>query len=239
MRVLEETSPSHEEVAEVIQSVIGAIRDLKEKLETKITKVDDFAFKEIEKVSVFLDGEVGKLNQKIEDNLNTVIKNIDTNLEKIKGSIPEKADLTEVYDKIKDVEKKIPAIPDEITGEAVANKLESLPEDKKLLISAIKGLEGELKRIEGTARTRGLLGGVRRVFQPYVDDFSGSTDGSTKIFYLSREPLKTGAVMVYGTDFPVILRPTIDFTIEAKKLTLTDEVAAPSSGASLICTYFA
>lgn len=122
-------------------------------------------------------------------------------------------------------------------------------EGKSELDVEIKKLQEELKgmgtkfdndikeaRKESASRS---TGGVRRVFQPYRDDFSGETNGTKKTFYLSREPLKTDTVQIFGTDFPLILRPEIDFTVTGKKLTLTDAVPSPSSGATLIAHYHA
>lgn len=103
---------------------------------------------------------------------------------------------------------------------------------------AVKEFGNEIKKLKKEVSTKSS-GGVRRVFQPYVDDFSGDTDGSTKIFYLSREPLKTETILVWGTDFPVILRPNTDFTVSGKVLTLTSAVPAPNSGATLLIQYHA
>jgi len=128
-------------------------------------------------------------------------------------------------------------IPPE-TPESVRDKLETLKDNERLDKSAIKGLEDEIKNLRKEIATKSS-GGVRRVFQPYVDDFSALTNGSTKIFYLSREPLRTDTVQIFGTDFPTILRPDTDFTIAGKKLTLTSAVPSPNQGATLLAHYFA
>lgn len=104
----------------------------------------------------------------------------------------------------------------------------------KIKREKVEGLDDELTAIRNLPRG----GGARRVFQPKRDDLSSLCDGANKTFYLSKAPMDEGTVMVYGTDFPVILRPTIDFTIANKVLTLTDSVPAPSQGATLVCTYF-
>ena len=126
-------------------------------------------------------------------------------------------------------------IPEEVKAEKIRELLETLEGEERLDKSAIKGLDEELKDIRNLPRGGGAS---RRVFQPYRDDFSALTDGTTKIFYLTRAPLQTETAMVFGTDYPTILRPTIDFTITNKTLTLTDQVPAPSAGATLLATYF-
>lgn len=121
------------------------------------------------------------------------------------------------------------------TPEQVVEKINASSEqiDKE----RIAGLEDEIKALRKEIATK-ASGGVRRVFQPYVDDFSSQTNGSTKIFTLSREPLKTETVLVWGTDFPIVLRPTVDFTIVGKTLTLTSAIPAPNTGATLLVHYY-
>lgn len=124
------------------------------------------------------------------------------------------------------------------TPEQVRDKLEELAGDERVALSAIRGLEEEILKLRKEV-SAAKTGGTRRVFQPYVDDFSGQTDGVTKTFYLSREPLRTNTIQVFGTDFPTILRPTTDFTVTGKTLTLTAAVPAPNTGATLLIHYYA
>ena len=76
------------------------------------------------------------------------------------------------------------------------------------------------------------------VHTPIVDRLTALTDGSTKTFLLSKAPKDVATMEVFGTDFPIILDPTVDFTVAGKTLTLTAAVPAPSSGATLICKYY-
>lgn len=123
------------------------------------------------------------------------------------------------------------------TAEEERDRLESLKGEERLDKSAIKGLEDEIKSLRKEIATK--TSGVRRVFQPYVDNFSAMTNGSLKTFVLSREPLRTNTVQVFGTDFPTILNPDVDFTVSGKTLTLTSAVPAPNTGATLLIHYFA
>lgn len=125
----------------------------------------------------------------------------------------------------------------------IGTNVGKLGEDIKSIRDEIEQLgmkidEGVKEQKTGTP-TRQPSAGVRRVFQPYIERFSGQTDGSTKTFYLKREPLRTDTIEVSGTDFPIILDPTVDFTVKGKAVTLTDAVPAPSQGATLIIKYFA
>jgi hypothetical protein len=118
-------------------------------------------------------------------------------------------------------------------GEAIRDSLELLQGDDRLDKSAIKGLDEELASIKTRSTGSAALIGDRLK----VDDLTEQCDGSTKEFYLTREPRDTNRVMVWGTQFPIILRPNIDFTIERKLLTLTSEVSAPETGQTLIVQY--
>ncbi|MEK7180141.1 MAG: hypothetical protein AAB706_01585 [Patescibacteria group bacterium] len=129
-----------------------------------------------------------------------------------------------------------PVIPE--TPEQTRDKLETLQGNDRISPSAIKGLEDEIKSLRKEIATK-TSGGVRRVYQPYVERFTAQTDGATKTFYLKREPLRTDIIEITGTDFPIILDPTVDFTVSGKTITLAAGIPAPSSGATLIIKYYA
>ena len=142
--------------------------------------------------------------------------------------------LTPLVPKKEDIENDIIK-----SGEVIRDSLEKLDGEERLDKSAIKGLDEQIEELKKSISTRSFGGvAVRRIFQPKRDDLSASCDGSTKVFYLSKAPLDDGLVQVVGTDFPVILRPTIDFTIANKTLTLTDAIQAPNTGATLLVYYY-
>lgn len=116
--------------------------------------------------------------------------------------------------------------------------LESFEGDERLSLTAISGLEEEILKLRKEMRAKSS-GGSRRVFQPYVERFTSQTDGSAKTFYLKREPLRTDTIMVFGTDWPIVLDPTVDFTVSGKTLTLAAGIPAPSTGATVVISYYA
>ena len=246
MSAIDIDTPSTQEVADLIAQIIEVVRQAKEFLEKQarenklelnsqvnrsfeeaVRRLDEFG-RELEK----------KNNGSIKDiraELDSLTKNLYLELKKVKDLIPE-VNYEEIYAKIKEVEDKI--VPFKLSAEEVRDKLEFLKDDDRLDKSAIKGLEDEIKQLrkEISSRPSGG-GGSRRVFQPYRDNFTTQTDGSTKTFYLNRAPL-SDVVFVFGTDFPRIYNPTTDFTVANKVLTLTAAVPAPTSGATLIVEYF-
>lgn len=68
-----------------------------------------------------------------------------------------------------------------------------------------------------------------------TDDLTSQCDGSNKTFTTN---YKIGTPLILsGTQFPVILRPTTDYTVSNTTLTLTAAVGAPESGQTLIFVY--
>ena len=250
MTVLERDVPSTFEVAELVATIIQFVREVKESLEKQAIDnkkelnnfVNRLTEQEVIKISETLDNlekkaekVVNSIKEKTALHLDSITRNLYKELKKLEDSIPAKADFTEIYGKIKEVESKIVS-PQEVTGEEIVEKINSSEEliDKE----RIKALEDEIKQLRKEVSTKSS-GGVRRVYQPKLDRFKDDCDGSNKTFYLSREPLATDTIEVSGTDFPIILDPTVDFTVSGKTLTLQSSVPAPSSGATLICKYYA
>ena len=131
----------------------------------------------------------------------------------------------------------IPEIPKAETGGSIADKLEAMI-DGKLSIDAIDELREILEDLQKRFKTGNKIVTGRYVHTPIVDRLTDLTDGSTKTFLLSKAPKDTATMEVFGTDFPIILDPTVDFTVSGKTLTLTDAVDAPMSGSTLICKYY-
>lgn len=124
------------------------------------------------------------------------------------------------------------------TPEQIIEKINSSEEqiDKE----RIKGLEDLVKELRNEIKVSSASkGSPRRIYQPHIERFTSETDGVNKTFYLQREPLKSELVEVTGTDFPIILDPTIDFTVSGRTVTLSNAIQAPSQGATLIIKYYA
>ena len=118
----------------------------------------------------------------------------------------------------------------EVTGEVIVQKVNTLEikPEKQIDASHIKNLPKFIERVNAR-RTLHRGGAEVRVY-----DLSASTDGTTKTFTV---PGHSSAIMVTGTDFPLFYRLTVDFTVSGTTLTLTSEVPAPTSGASLFFWY--
>lgn len=130
-----------------------------------------------------------------------------------------------------DIQRIIAKFPkqEKLTGRQIVQKVNELEIQSDLQIDAshIKNLP---KMVREAAKRTIHRGGS----QVNAYDLSASTDGITKTFTI---PAFSLAVAVFGSDFPVVYRPTVDWTASGTILTLTGEVPAPTSGATLIFLY--
>jgi len=126
------------------------------------------------------------------------------------------------------------------TPEVIKQKLESLEDEDKLSIKAIKDLQEELdkiKKMKGTVQYVG--GGSVGKHNVVAHDLSASLAGGvTRVFQM---PAFWKVISVSLSSFPNILRPTVDFTSDASASTLTilSEIpdASLSAGQTMIVLY--
>lgn len=117
----------------------------------------------------------------------------------------------------------------EVTGEEIVEKVNRLATtpDKQIDASHIKNLPRMVnKQVKSSMR-----GGGDSV---QVSDLTTQTDGTTKTFTI---PVHSKAIALLGTQFPVIYRPTTDWSSSGTTLTLTSEVGAPQAGQTLLFLY--
>lgn len=229
--ILEDGKASTQEVAKAFGMVFQVIEALQKKMSQEMKDMDS----ETKQKHSDLLGEISDMESRVKRMHSDMMKSHSKEMSEMKGEmmaeiervedmIPQMPDLSSLEKRVGDVEmREMPKFElpqDLVNEERLAEELEKVREETKTSISNIP---------------RG--GAPRRVFIPYRDDLSASCDGANKTFYLSRAPLND-VVFVFGTDFPTILRPTVDFTIANKVLTLTSAVPAPSEGATLLVQYF-
>lgn len=121
-----------------------------------------------------------------------------------------------------------------LEAEMIRDKLQSLKEEKRLDVSAIKDLIPLIRSYISQIKSGSGRGGGGDTIR-YVD-LSSQCDGSTKEFTLTRVNRVLG---VFGTQFPLGYRPEVDwtFTASSSKLTLTGVVSAPETGQTLWVMY--
>ncbi len=242
---------SMEDVAEIVASIKSALNFLKQK-DLDLESIVDKQSQQLEKITKSLN-EKGNLLNDISNLRDEIKKGLADNNVKYE-TLSE--DMTTRFDSLQsDIIKSVKSKGNDLdTIKTIADGFESKVSDidtqseeiettinviKKEFSDTLIEMKKELNTLKESIITTRTSGGTRRVFQPYVERFTHQTNGSKKVFYLKRAPLKTDTIEVSGTDFPIILDPTVDFTVQDKTLTLSDNIPAPSSGATLIIKYYA
>lgn len=223
--------PRSDEVMEALKSVFDLMAEMRERHHEELKLLGDGLRKKI-------GDELSQTVSRLEEAFTTLAQELESGLGQMGES--HSRQILEETRKAKDSISELLKPLDKRLLNVEGRKMPEIPKnlvDESRLLGEIKSLRDELKKEIDESKKQSASGSPRRIFRPYVDDFSGQTNGSKKIFYLSREPLKTDTILVWGTDFPVILRPTTDFTVSGKTLTLTSAVPAPSSGATLLVMY--
>lgn len=233
-----------EDVVDIVASIKSALNFLKDK-DADLEGIVDKHSEQIEVISNLLNDKSNFQNEVrngLSDNnkkYDTFSKDMATRLSSLESDINTRfkskgSDLDKLKNRADNFEFNISSITTKsLETETTLNMV------KKEFNDIVEEMKKELNTLKETVITTRTNGGVRRVFQPYVERFTHLTDGNRKVFYLARAPLKTDTIKVWGTDFPIILDPEVDFTVVDKTLTLSDEVPAPSLGATLIIEYFA
>lgn len=119
------------------------------------------------------------------------------------------------------------------SAEDIRNKLETLSGDNRLDKANIRGLDEIEKSVKEIGSRR--IQTPAKAYRIHIKDCSSQCDGANKTFLLGNTHF--GIVGVYGTDFPVNFRPVIDYIEEARGITLTSAVPAPSQGATLVIQF--
>lgn len=112
---------------------------------------------------------------------------------------------------------------------AIARALETLVGVDRLDYKALKN-----RPAKTSDRDVGLIRGGVGGNNTLASDLSSQCDGSNRTFTV---PAHSRAILLVGTDTPVIYRSTTDFVTSGTTLTIDSGVAAPLTGATLIFLY--
>jgi len=136
---------------------------------------------------------------------------------------------------LEDVRAEIPELPDfEGMVRGVEQKIPDRYNDTEVrgLIAEIQSKHDELgKTMERFPRVQTPA----KAYRIFTQDVSSQCDGNNKTFNIGSTHF--GIEGVYGTDFPQIYRPVIDYTEGRTSITLASAVPAPSSGATLLVKF--
>ena len=115
------------------------------------------------------------------------------------------------------------------SSEEIVDKINQLPTDNdnlKIEKEHIKGLEEWEKGIETRIANIPRGGGARSGNSVQYYDISSELNGVTKVFNI---PTNRRVLQVIGSSFPFNFRPLIDYTVDGRTLTFTDQIDASGS----------
>lgn len=251
------TKEELKETFDVIMQVIKVIKkEIDKSLSLKNAKIDDDISKSLTQYQSFCDNLISERIDSLANKnnifytnsndkfieLRSTLNKLFSDLEAMKITMPSLEEINNLKLKLSDVEEK-----SEITEDAISirNKLESLKEEDKLEIEAIKDLRKELEELKNNIGKKTLSGGAgggggstgARNVSAY--DLSSSLNGVLKTFSL---PAFWRVIDVSSSSFPYSFRPTVDYTVDASAMTITftSEIEASTTlntGQTLLVIY--
>lgn len=237
LQAMQEDHLSRADFTEAFEQLVKKMKEIKAEFEANVSGKKDEMSAEFETSLTAMNQTIAEMQKAVADTKESsrsdarlTMKMFNEKMQEFQNLIPDAFDDSELRSEIDGIIARFDdlKIPDEFDATNLVEAIEELYE-------LYDDLEEKIKK---AGKSGGGWGGSRIAHIPLVDDFSTSTDGATKSFTLSKEPRSLTTAKVWGSDFPYILRYNTDFTIAGKTLTLTDEVDAPTSGATLICEYY-
>lgn len=221
------TSVKKEEVAQIVKTLIDAIKATEERITNTVASNKDSVDSDLSTLQgQLMDMEQG-LRASLSDmgaqngeSLGLAIKQLREEVNRVQGMIPTLPDYT---DQFAEIESKIPTLPEKDT---------TLEEGLAKINTEIETIKKELKKSSQTPNGGGIVG--RDIVKNY--DLSPYLDGSTKTFNI---PAIWSVISVATSSFPNVLRPVIDYTYTGQTITFTseiDETTTLASGQTVVLT---
>ena len=228
---LTQSSLSEEDFIKAFSQVLKLVQDLKKTNEKEFALIHQ-AFKLLEsKLKTDTSSTLAEMKAKVDELITSRFsKMFNDHKKEIDGYLD--SELGYLEDKIDNLPSK-EEIMTETLMQIPENKTEEVRSDMELLKESFDKKIEELKDMVVRSTQGRAFGGANANAVQYAD-LTAQCDGSTKEFQVPRHRLILG---LQSTQFPIIYRPTTDFTTSNLILTLTDEVSAPQTGQTLIFTY--
>lgn len=212
----------------VANNTLSDLQDLHRQTIKRIDKENESNFSSVKKWAVQQVGNVlikTQFNERIKE-LDNKIKEADKKLSEVRDG--KDAD-TEII--VGEVLTRIPSQEPHPNAESHRDQLETLKDDDRLDVSAIKGIMKLLAKLEKKIDSKVIYtggsgaGGGGHV---KLTDISSSLNGVTKTFSL---PAFWRIISVQSSSFPNAFRPTTDYTTDADlmQITFTSEINAATT----------
>jgi hypothetical protein len=172
--ILTEGMVNEGDLKEVFEAILSVVKSLSDQFEQKMaenkgemTEEMMMMHKEMKEAEREMKELMVKMEGKMGVDMKRVMEQCMAKIKEVEEMMPMMPDLLPLEQRITDVEKKIPKIPDEITPYQVRDKLEKLEGDERLDKSAIKGLD-EIEKLAKQPKSPTSVFGARGI-QLYVD----------------------------------------------------------------------
>lgn len=225
-----------EDLKKVVDYIIGLLKESNE-FHTKNGSVSKSELMEaVSAVSSRLETISSEITAAIKDvevtgqnEINKLVKNVYREIQSVRGLIPQ-VDFTSVFNRIIELERKIPKIPEELTSEEVRDKLASLAGSERLDKSAIKGLEEELNTLKktriggGGTSTPGIIHAFKTALK--TEEPVGDIDGVNTTYTVSQPIFAIFSFALNGE----IVAQLPNYTISDRTVTFSSALPAAYSG---------
>jgi hypothetical protein len=236
MEMIDDDKAKSEDVEQVFGVLIEIIKQAKDYLEQKMasdkgemTQAHKSMYSEMEEMESRMKGMHDKMCEKQAVDNSSIKKQLKEEVKRLEDMIPAPADFSEIERKVSELEKTIPKIPEELTADQIADKLNTLEE--AVDIETIRGLKKKLEDLEKKWTSRPIFGGgglslgaIDMHFPPKYTP-TGDVNGVNTDFILNHIPSPASSLDVYLNGQLQDL--TNDYTVSG---TTVSFVSAPLTG---------
>lgn len=233
--LMEEDSLTKEDFVKAFADVVKLVKKVESQLLTRATELTEMIKKAESKLGDDNKSDLASVRKEVNKALEKALAEQANSLNFIRDKVRKITDGKDGSDGLdgKDGEDGKDGSPD--TPDQIANKLESLPERKKLKISAIKGLEERLdKKVFGRGgggiTDIGVKAALGRMLTPETP--SGAINGTNKAYTVSNTISNVIAFAINGQT----IHPS-EYTTSGKTITFTTALDASLSGTSFTIVY--
>lgn len=246
--IIDPTKPSTKEVATLISQVISAVKEVRANLKKEIDdsntlnkgllkdfdqeiriKLDEKLESRLEAFQALLSKDNKQVKGEFYKSLNAEVYKLEKAIREIEPFNPNQIE-SKFSEVINQLEKRISDIRS-LTNVEIRDSLETLKDEERLDVSAIKGIEKLVKKLVGDVKNFGKTiyvgggsSGGGRIVKAY--DLSSQLNGVLKTFNL---PAVWRVISVHSSSAPFTFRETTDYTWTPTTITFTSEIDATST----------
>jgi len=255
IEMMDETA-THEQVAKLVETLLIFFKKFKTEMEQNMALHKGEMSKELKDAFATLEDTKTRLSSAVEDGKNltrsearTITRLLQQEIRRVENLIPDPADLSpleaRIEEKAKELEAKIPSLPEELKPKGIRDKLESLQGNERVKIEAVADLREELKKlndsIDAVRQMRGgrFSGGTSAMGVASAMGFAGRTEtpsgaiNSSNVTYTVTKPINfIFSFMINGQSIP-----SADYSVSGRTITMDTALDSSLSGTEFEIKY--